>query len=37
MYVGEQYRAMGIQLVEIIERQRTVANGEGFIIWLSQG
>ena len=37
MYVGEQYRIMGTQPIEIIERRRTVANGEGLIIWPSQG
>lgn len=37
MYIGEQYWTMGIQPIEIIERRRTVANGEGLIIWPSQG
>jgi hypothetical protein len=37
MYIGEQYWTMGIQPIEIIERRRTMANGEGLIIWPSQG
>jgi hypothetical protein len=37
MYIGEQYWIAGIQPIEIIEYQRTMADGEGLIIWPSQG
>jgi hypothetical protein len=37
MYIGEQYWIANIQPIEIIEHQRTVADGEGLIIWPSQG
>src|SRR5438128_2605432 len=37
MYIGEQYWTRGIQPIENIERRRTVAIGEGLIIWPSQG
>jgi len=35
--VGEQYSIVGIQAIEIIERRRMVADGDGSIIWPSQG
>jgi len=37
MYVGEQYSIVDIQAIEIIERRRTVADGDGPAIWPSQG
>jgi len=37
MYVGEQYSIVDIQAIEIIERWRMVADGDGSIIWPSQG
>ena len=36
-YVGEQYSIVDIQPIEIIERRRMVADGDGSIIWPSQG
>jgi hypothetical protein len=37
VYVGEQYWIVDIQAIEIIERRRMVAHGDGSIIWPSQG
>ena len=37
MYVGEQYSIVDIQAIEIIERRRMAADGDGPIIWPSQG
>ena len=37
VYAGGQCRIMDIEFIEIIGHRRTLANGEGPNIWLSQG
>jgi hypothetical protein len=37
VYVGGQYRILDIEFIEIIGHLRTLADGDGPIIWLSQG